>query len=63
MNKTTVEQMLDLKTVAARLAVSTRKIWRLIAGGKFPKPVKVGRAVRWFESDIAQYQENLRQSR
>jgi len=63
MNAVTAEQLLDLKMVAARLLASTRKIWRLVAEGEFPKPVKVGRSVRWFESDIAQYQEKLRRKR
>lgn len=63
MNAVSAEQMMDLKMVAARLLASTRKIWRLVAEGEFPKPVKVGRSVRWFESDIARYQEKLRQNR
>jgi prophage regulatory protein len=63
MNPATAEQMLDLKMVGARLLASTRKIWRMVAEGEFPKPVKVGRLVRWFESDIARYQEKLRQNR
>jgi predicted DNA-binding transcriptional regulator AlpA len=55
--------MLDLRAVAARLFVSPRKIWRLVASGEFPKPVKVGSSSRWFEPEVAAYQQKLRNSR
>lgn len=58
-----VEQMVDLQWVAERLHVSTRKLWRMIASGDLPKPVKIGRAVRFFISEILQYQEKLKQAR
>ena len=60
---TTMDQMCDIQTVASLLGVSVRKVWRLIAGGDFPKPVKIGRAVRFFVSEILQYQEKLKQTR
>ena len=58
-----VEQMVDLRWVAERLHVSIRKVWRLIASGELPKPVKIGRAVRFFMSEILQYLEKLKSSR
>lgn len=63
MSATTAEQMVDLNWVAELLRVSTRKLWRMIASGDFPKPVKVGRAVRFFISEILQYQEKLKHTR
>ena len=41
------ETLLDIKAVASRLAVSERHIWGLVAKGRFPQPVRLGRAVRW----------------
>lgn len=38
--------------VAARLNVSRRQVWKLLAGGKLPQPVRVGGSVRWREDDL-----------
>ena len=58
-----VEEMLDLHAVAKFLAIDERTVWRRVADGTLPKPVKVGRAARWFASDIADYQQRLREER
>jgi excisionase family DNA binding protein len=63
MSTMSAEPMVDLRWVAELLHISTRKVWRLIANGDLPKPVKVGRAVRFFMSEISQYQEKLKNSR
>lgn len=55
--------LVDLRSVAAQLAVSTRTIHRLIAAGELPPPVKVGRASRWFRADVLGYLARLRDGR
>lgn len=57
------ESLVGLRGVAARLAVCTRTVHRLIAQGELPPPVKVGRASRWFVSDVQAYLARLRQGR
>ncbi len=46
------ERLLTVKQVAERLQCSTRTVHRLAAKGKLPKPCRVGRLIRWRESDI-----------
>jgi predicted DNA-binding transcriptional regulator AlpA len=57
------DTLLDLKTVANVLGIGTRSVWRGIARGDFPPPVKIGRSCRWFTSDLLEFQERLRASR
>ncbi|WP_425609242.1 helix-turn-helix transcriptional regulator [Thalassobacterium sedimentorum] len=52
-----------MKSVANRISLSVREVYRLIAKGELPKPVKVGRASRLFESDIQTYLERLKANR
>jgi excisionase family DNA binding protein len=51
------------KEVAARLRVCRRTIEREIASGRFPRPLKVGRCSRFTESDLAGYEQKLREER
>jgi len=39
--------LMDARDVARRLNVSTRTVWRLLSAGQLPKPVRIGRSVRW----------------
>ncbi len=58
-----LEQMLDVHEVAGLLAIDERTVWRRVADGSLPKPVKIGGAARWFASDIATFQQRLREER
>ena len=58
-----IEAMLNLRQVAKLLGIVKRSVWRRVADGSLPKPVKIGSAARWFESDIAKYQQRLRDDR
>lgn len=52
--------LLTSQQVADRLAVSVRTLWRLVAAGKVPQPVRYNRKlVRWKCSDVARYIEAL----
>jgi excisionase family DNA binding protein len=48
------EPLVDVKAVAARLAVSVRSVWRRVSEGDL-HPVRVGRLARFSESDLAEY--------
>lgn len=58
-----VEPMRDLHWVAQQLGINERTVWRRIAQRVLRKPLREGRSARWFESDIAQYQQRLRDER
>jgi excisionase family DNA binding protein len=48
-------RLVKINEAAGMLAISTRQVWRLIAAGELPKPLKVGGASRLMESDLAEY--------
>lgn len=49
------DKLLNVKELAERLGVSTRQCWKLLSSGRLPAPVRLGRSVRWRESDIADF--------
>lgn len=57
------ERHYRVKQVAEFLNVSVREVWRLVARGELPPPVKIGRCSVWFESDIVEFQMQLRAQR
>lgn len=57
------DRLVDLKAVAELLGVCTRSVHRLVAAGELAPPAKVGRASRWFVSDVDRYMERLKESR
>lgn len=44
--------MMTADELAETLCISLRQVWRLKAKGDLPKPVSIGRNVRWRRSDI-----------
>lgn len=51
-------QLLKAADVARLLRVSVRQVWRLVASGALPEPVKLAaRTVRWREADLAAWLE------
>jgi len=44
--------LVDSNRVAELLAVSPRTVWALTSQGAIPKPVRLGRCVRWLEDEI-----------
>jgi excisionase family DNA binding protein len=55
--------LLTLRQVAEILGVCVRSVRRSIDRGELPKPVRVGRAVRMFKSDVDAYLQRLREQR
>lgn len=53
-------KLLKRKQVEEASGLSRSSIYQMMAEGRFPKPLKVGRrAVRWSEEDLKQWQEAL----
>jgi prophage regulatory protein len=48
----TTERLLPLPEVESRSGFKSSFIYQLIKEGKFPKPVKIGTASRWRETEI-----------
>lgn len=58
------EQLTRVQEVAARLAVSVRELWRLVAEGVIPKPIKLGpKTTRWPETEINEFLERRKRER
>ena len=45
--------MLSADELAEWLKISKRTVWRLKSAGAIPKPVKIGRSVRWQRTEVA----------
>ena len=45
-------ELLTVKDLSGRLRISTRQVWKLLASGRIPKPVRLSRSVRWRLGDI-----------
>lgn len=54
----TTERLLPLPEVESRSGFKSSFIYQLIKEGKFPKPVKIGTASRWRESEIQRWIHN-----
>ena len=49
------EKLLTAKALGQMLSLSKRQIFRLNSSGKIPVPIRIGGAVRWAESTIAEW--------
>lgn len=47
-----MNQLLTTKQLAQKLGVSERHVYRQHAAGKLPRPVRIGRCVRWDADDF-----------
>ena len=52
------DQLLTVKQVAKRAAISGASVWRLSKSGDLPQPVRIGRSVRWRTSDLQNHIES-----
>ena len=58
------DQLLTRREVESRCRISKTTVYRLAQIGAFPAPVKVGiKAVRWRESEIAEWLASRERSR
>jgi len=63
MNADQEERLISIRNVASRLGLSVRAVYRLVARDEFSRPVKVGGATRFYESDLDEYLSRLREGR
>lgn len=42
----------SVKTVAQKLQICPRHVWKLASSNKLPQPVRLGGSVRWRSADI-----------
>ena len=47
--------LLTANDLAAALRLSPRAIWRDLASGRIPSPLKIGRATRWRGAEITDW--------
>jgi excisionase family DNA binding protein len=60
MERQAAPELMTSQEVAERLSVSVRTLWRLVAAGKFPQPVRYNRKlVRWKSVDVTRYIETV----
>lgn len=45
-------EMVSARTAAAIVGVSRRSWWRFVGQGQAPKPIRLGRCVRWRVAEI-----------
>lgn len=57
------ERLLTMADAARVLGISTRGLYRLVASGELPAPLKIGRASRMALTEIHAYIERLRARR
>jgi predicted DNA-binding transcriptional regulator AlpA len=49
------ERLIPIGEVATVLHVSTRSIHKWLSAGRFPQPIRLGRALRWRASDLHRF--------
>lgn len=55
-------KLLTSEEILAVFKVSPRTLRRWVRDGSFPKPVRTGKAKRWFEQDVADYLARQREA-
>jgi excisionase family DNA binding protein len=54
------KDLITARDVARRLSIGVRTLWRMVAQGKLPQPIRYTRKlVRWKAADIDQYVQSL----
>lgn len=59
MTTTVKNHLLTIKQIQEQIQASRVSIWRWEKEGKFPKHIKLGRSIRWRESDIQAWIDGL----
>jgi len=57
MTETAHDRLLPIRTVIQMVGFATPTIYRKMADGEFPRPVKIRNAARWSERDIVEWIE------
>jgi excisionase family DNA binding protein len=54
-----IPTLVSIPTVAEHLNISVRGVYRLIASGELPNPVKVGGSSKFFDHQVRAYMDAL----
>jgi excisionase family DNA binding protein len=54
-----IDKLLTVAEVASLLKLGNSTVWRLAKRGSLPRPVKIGGASRWNESEVATFIASL----
>lgn len=58
------DQLVDMRFITKLTGLTDKWFYKLIKDGLFPRPIKLGRSSRWFESEVeAWLQQRIAQSR
>ncbi len=58
------ERFLKVGEVALCFGLSAREIWRRVAAGRFPKPMKLGpKSTRWSGAELANHMQKFKDER
>lgn len=57
------DRILRVKSVAEKMGCSVRTVWRRVADGLLPQPVKDVGCTGWPESEVSEYVEKLKRER
>ncbi|HHP1028178.1 TPA: helix-turn-helix transcriptional regulator [Klebsiella quasipneumoniae] len=58
------DKMVDMVFITEFTGLSDKWFYKLIQGGQFPKPIKMGRSSRWLKSEIESWvQQRITDSR
>lgn len=52
------DQFVDMKFICSLTGLTDKWFYKLIQGGEFPKPIKLGRSSRWLKSEVESWLEN-----
>lgn len=56
--------LIDMKFITTFTGLTDKWFYKLIKENKFPKPIKLGRASRWFKSEVEKWlKERIEESR
>ena len=51
--------LIGYNEIARRLGVDRITVWKWVRAGRFPAPLRIGRARRWKESTVDEWINNL----
>lgn len=57
--ETVPDHLLRIEDVARILSISARQVWRCVAAGEIPRPVRASGCTRWRQTQIDQYIASL----
>lgn len=51
------DRLVSVRDAASVYGCSVATVWRRVASGNMPRPIKIGGSTRWFESEILEHIE------